>query len=207
MAMDIRATVLLVAGLLFPILSAVTGAVSVAVSWRTGRHVFPIFVPFIGPTLLVGWLLRRGVPVWALLMPWVTDIGTLAFLLAAPRLAREWWETSLLTRVAILAGKHGSAEATVSLHRSGRYFLRKEWQRSPGEFGILGMGELGDFEWQDTDLRLLRDGGGCRSLRPSDDGFCVDEDRDFGEASLRGWILNRKAKQVAPADARKDALG
>src|SRR5271169_3174926 len=88
---------LLVTGLLFPSISLLSGLISLFSSTRE-KHVSPVFVPLVGPTLLSWWIAREGITPWAFPVVWICDIGTVAFLCAAPPLFRDFWQTSAFTR-------------------------------------------------------------------------------------------------------------
>lgn len=204
--MDAASTALLAAGLIFPLLSALTGAASWIAS-RRDRRVSPVFVPLIGPVLLDVWLFQRGVSPWLFVIPWLADVGTLGFLSAAPWLVRTWWGISRFTRIGLLKGSRDIAEVTISLHNTHRYRLRKRWHRRANELGVVGIGEVGTCRWQGSDLHLVYEDGFLRRLRPVEGGFCVEEDNEFGDASLRGWVLKGHAEPIAAADERKDVRG
>jgi hypothetical protein len=188
---------LLVAGLLFPAVSFLTAIASLYSRWRYRKYSSPIFIPFVGPVLLTIWALTSQAPGWLIPIVWIGDIGTMAFVIASPRLLSEWWDTCPLTKTLELHGSKGIESATVSFHSTGRYLIRKRWQRSVGELGILGLGELGNFVKSDDYLRMTADHGWQRQLIRTPEGkFQVLEDEnvthDNGDYSLADWILENK---------------
>lgn len=179
------------AGAFFPLISLVTGLGSVYEWIVKKRHCSPLFIPIIGPFLLDIGLILAKEPLWTLLLPWVLDIGTIAFLIAAPGLIEDWWQTSIFTLTNTLMGKHGNQTATISLHRTGKYFLRKQWHWPAGEFGIVSLGELGHFVMGETQIQLHANNGWSRTLkRKENNQFGVEETDDtHTDYSLQGWTF------------------
>ncbi|MBL9084615.1 MAG: hypothetical protein JNK76_22620 [Planctomycetales bacterium] len=87
--MTYLATLLLILGLIFPILSWLTAYASAVIWCRSKRHVSPVFVPVIGPLLLTAWVVLTRRPLGTIALVWLADLGTIAFLIAAPRLYRD----------------------------------------------------------------------------------------------------------------------
>jgi len=85
---------LLVAGLIFPVISLLTTMGSLASQWRQKKYSSPVFIPFIGPVLLTSWVVFAHKPLWFVAIVWLADIGTLAFLAVSPQLIRDWWHRS-----------------------------------------------------------------------------------------------------------------
>lgn len=186
---------LLVAGLIFPTLSALTLLASLATRWRTGRFVSPVFIPGVGPLLLSGWLYVAGKSWWYLPLVWFSDVGTLAMLAAIPALLVEWWHYSAFTRLRTLVGSCGIERAKLTLHRGRRYYLNKNWERARGELGIVALGETGVYHEENGVLVLQSDHGLVRRLSTTDGvGFQVAEDLhqrpDLNNYSLDGWQLS-----------------
>ena len=179
------------AGAFFPLISLITGLLS-AYEWNVNkRHCSPVFIPFFGPILFDIGLLLAKEPLWTLLLPWVLDIGTIAFLFAIPGMTRDWWQTSRFTLINNLAGKQNNQTATITLHRTGKYLLRKQWQRPAGEFGVVSLGELGHYVMGETEIQLHSDNGWSRTLkRGANNQFIVEEtDNAHADYSLQGWTL------------------
>lgn len=151
--------VFLVAGLLFPVLSLLTGIASLIDRWKREKHSSPVFIPVIGPALLTAWVVLSHYPFWLIPVVWVGDIGTMAFLIISPRLISEWWDTCSYTRILNLHGINENQSAQLSFHATGRYLLRKKWQRPPDEVGIVSLGELGSFTRAQDLLEMKADHG------------------------------------------------
>jgi hypothetical protein len=126
-----------------------------------------------------------------LFLPWVLDIGTVAFLLVTPRLLREWWDTSGFTRECLLVGESGNQAVTLSLHRTHAYLLRKNWQRQPGELGINSFSETGTFNRTGDQITLRAHHGLIREIkRTGQNVYLVEEPHPASEDySLKGWVL------------------
>jgi hypothetical protein len=119
------------------------------------------------------------------------NLGTVVFMVAAPRLVAEWWRTSRFTRLLTLLGRSGNAQATLSLHRHGHYRLKKEWTRAPGEIGVVMLGEPGTYTDTAAAILLRSWNGNTRCLQRSCDGYVVAEETLPGPASadhaVAGW--------------------
>ncbi len=170
---------LLIGGLLFPTLSLLSCIASLAIRWRHDRYASPVFIPLVGPVLLTCWVLIAGHSRWLIPAVWLLDLGTIAFLAALPRLAVEWWQISEFTRLLTLRGSHGIEKAMLTLHRGGHYYLRKNWDRSQGELGIVDLGETGTFI-DDGDAIILESHYGLtrRLQRIEPNTFDVEEPDD-----------------------------
>lgn len=187
-------TTIIAIGLIFPILSLLTGIASLITRLRYNKHSSPIFIPFIGPFLLSGAIVANNKPLWLIPVVWIADIGTLAFLYALPRLIAEWWAVSRFTQILGLSGKSDNQTAVLTLHSTGQYLLKKKWQRAPGELGVIALGEPGTFTKTEDGYSLVAHHGLCRTIRDGGDGtFIVQEDLPDDEAlrnySLNHWIL------------------
>jgi len=185
---------LFVAGLIFPVLSLLTGIASLLSRRSDQKHSSAVFVPFIGPGLLTCWVLVGHRPLWLIPILWIADIGTLAFLAVAPRLIADWWRLSSFTRILTLSGKQGIESAIITLHSSGHYLLKKSWNRPPGEMGIVSLGEPGTFVHTDDHYELTAHHGMRRILRGIDETtYRVEENppakEELRDYSLDGWLL------------------
>jgi hypothetical protein len=192
---------LLGGGLFFPALSLLTVLASVVTRWRSGRHASAALVPFVGPVLLTCWILLRDYSSWFILLVWLSDMGTVMFLAVLPWLIREWWRTSVFTRTMILHGTQGIQRAVITIHSSGRYLLKKSWDRPSSETGIVGLGEPGSFVADGEAVTLVSDHGLRRKLRRvTRDAYDVEEpeeDRpELRDYSLRGWRLECREHHV-----------
>ena len=185
---------LLIAGLVFPTLSLVTCIASLVTRWRHDRYASPVFMPFVGPVLLTCWVLMAGHSRWLIPVVWLLDLGTVASLFALRRLTVEWWQLSAYTRLMTLHGAQGIEKVILTLHRGGRYFVRKSWNRAQGELGIVGLGETGTFIDDGEVVALTSHCGRSRRLQRIDlNTYDVSEPDDnrpeLRDYSLHGWRL------------------
>jgi hypothetical protein len=185
---------LLIAGLIFPVLSLLTGIGSLVYQWRHKKHSSPVFIPFIGPVFLTSWVIFAHRPLWVIAIVWVADIGTLAFLAVSPRLIRDWWNTSSFTRILALNGDQDNQSAIITLHSTGHYLLQKSWIRPPGQTGIVGLGEPGTFTQLNNRYELTSHVGLHRVLQKTDEkAYRVEEEElpkeELRDYSLSGWVL------------------
>jgi hypothetical protein len=120
-------------------------------SYHTKRNHSPM--PFFGAALLgVGMF---NIPVtrplcWIAL---ILDYGTLAFLMASPRLAQEWWNTSWFNLVREYSGQAGIKTVNLRLFRRGIFTIRLEVKLPPAVCGLSSRGNVGT--WQRDGTRLI----------------------------------------------------
>lgn len=181
-------------GLIFPVISLLTGMASRITQWRHKKNSSPLFVPFVGPLCLSGVIVAQDKLLWLIPIVWIADLGTVAFLCATPRLIAEWWTVSRFTQIRRLQGHNGNQMAVLTLHSTGQYLLKKTWQRLPGELGILALGEPGTFTPTKDGYRLVAHHGLRRTLRDEGSGTYVVEEEDVSQAaqpnhSLDHWHL------------------
>ena len=175
-------TLFLAIGLLFPAISWLTLIAGyLHYKWHGGSS-SGVYVPFVGPGLLDLWLLARGETGWALVVPWLADVGTLFFLVALPRLVRDVWQTSRFTRLLLLSGEHSDARVEISLHRGGHYVLRKHWNpdattHSSARYRPVSLGEPGVCEEVTGGWRLTSHAGRVRLLLHNEGSGYVVSDR------------------------------
>jgi hypothetical protein len=124
-------------------------------TWCTGRYHSP--VPLIGAAFLgVGALLHPALRpyAWAAVL---IDAGTLAIVPALPRIVREMWETSRFNLEVEYIGRRDATTVSLRLFRRGIFTIRWEIKRPPGEYGLVGMGNIGTWE-READTLILRIG-------------------------------------------------
>jgi hypothetical protein len=189
--------VFLVAGLLFPLISLLTGIAALIDRWKRKKNSSPVFIPFLGPALLTTWVVLSHYPWWLIPVVWVSDIGTVGFLILSPKLISQWWDTCSHTRIISLHGASGNRSAQLSFHSTGRYLLRKQWQRPPNECGIVSLGELGVFTQTPEAFEMKADQGwGRRVVAVSEGCFQVQEDVEVAEEhadySVFGWVFEQQ---------------
>jgi len=131
--------ILLIVGLFFPTISLLSFIASLLQAAIAKKNSSGIYVPIIGPVLLDFWLLSVDRPYWMLALPWIADIGTVFFAIAAPRLVTEVWQTSGFTRLFSLTGTQANQSVEISFHKGGHYQLIKRWARPEGQLGIIAI--------------------------------------------------------------------
>lgn len=182
----------LIIGLIFPLLSWLTFILCAIQSCRTGKNPSGIYIPFIGPVLIDIWILTEGLPAWMLILPWVLDIGTVFFIRVLPGLIIELWQTSVFTRICFFVGVKANERVEVSLHRSGRYLMKRQWQRPPNEPGITALSETGSFEATGKDFILTSHTGSKRVLEKKLSEWLVIDNDAEGFHNLNGWLLKQE---------------
>ena len=128
---------------------------SVYQSYRTKR--FHSAIPFFGAAFLgLGMLIIPSTRpyAWSAL---VLDYGTLAFLLASPKLAREAWNTSRFNLLFEYLGTAGMKTVHLRLFRQGIFTIRLQLHRPPGETGLVGTGTSGTWQHDGKSLKLATD--------------------------------------------------
>ena len=196
---------LMAAGSVFPLLALLSGLISIYEAKVNQRHCSPIFIPFFSPLLWDAGLLLLGTRGWVLLLPWVLDMGTLAFLFMMPHLIREWWDTSRWTRTHTLKGTHEDQVTTLTLHHTGKYILRKEWHWSPLErkqFRVdtvrRAVSEPGELSLMgENAIHLRAHTGRLRILNLTASGQykVIEANISPDDYSLQGWVLHPEPKE------------
>jgi hypothetical protein len=179
---------LLFAGFVFPLISWLTFALGFFKT-RSGRAPSGVYVPLVGPVLLSAWLHKTSAPEWTLLLPWVFDIGTLFFIASAPSVLREFWRTSIFTRLFKLTGADGNESVEISFHRGGLYFLKKCWTRSSGQLWMIAIGESGKYLDGERSLKLCSDSGRKRDLAIEGEIYVVSDFGTVDDLQIQGWRL------------------
>lgn len=179
---------------------------------RSGRHVSLILIPVIGPAFGTAGVVVTNSSPWLIPVLWLTDLSTVAFAFALPRILSEWWATSRFTRTDFLQGERGNRRAILTLHRGGVYYLQLDWKRNPGEQGIVQLGDVGAFTRELNCLELVSHTGKRIILyERGKDGFFVesdtadtaDEQRSSEEKhSVAGWVLKSQTADLRRAIRR-----
>ena len=186
--------VLILIGLFFPIVSALSGLLywKRGVGWREGPS--PIFIPLFGPSFLTFAIFWNNWPWWLIPIAWMTDLGTLALLWYLPSIIRQEWKTSRFTCVLRLTGRVDNAHAVLTFHTSGKYNLQKRWSRPLKEGDAISTGELGTFAETTDGYALTSDEGIKRILVREGKTYRVKLESDLPERcaylSIAGWILS-----------------
>lgn len=125
---------------------------SVLQSYITKR--FHSSVPLFGAALLgIGMMLNPTTRpyAWSAL---ILDYGTLAFLIASPRMIREAWNTSRFNLLCEYLGQAGMKTVHLRLFRRSIFTIRIQLHRPPGETGLIGTGTIGTWKREGTQLLL-----------------------------------------------------
>ena len=168
-------------------------------SRRAKRHSSPVWIPFIGPLCLSFALVMRGSPLWAAPLPWILDIGTMAFICVIPRLVLDAWRTSRFTCLAALDGSNEKKTVRLTLHRNGHYLLQMTSRHPDRELGVYDVGEPGTYERVDGTVVLKAHCGATRTLSSLPNGhYAVAESDDLPEShSVNGWVLRIAAGDLS----------
>ena len=103
---------------------------------------------------------------------------------------RRWWDTCPFTRVLRVRGSDGNATATLTLHSTGRYLLRKRWRRRTQEPGTVALREVGSFSRRRDNIEMTSDDGWHRRLVPDGErAYRVLEDGVPGDYVIEDWRL------------------
>ncbi len=150
------------------------GAVLSLLNWaallstlRTGRFCSP--VPLFGAACLAAGALLLPVLrpyAWAAVL---LDFGTLALLLAVPRLAQMVWETSRFNLLEEYVGRRDVTTVHLRLFRRGVFTLLWEIRRPAEESRVVGMSNIGTWE-READTLVLRIGEDRAVFRPLPEG-------------------------------------
>jgi len=156
-----------------------TGALFSLLNWAclfatlcSGR--FHSMIPLVGATCLGLGALLLPVLRWYAWTAVLLDIGTLAFLVALPRIAQEVWATSRFNLLEEYIGQRDATTVRLCLFRRGVFTLSWEMKRALGECGLIGKGNVGTWE-QEADTLILRIGDDRAVFRP------------LPETSKEGW--------------------
>jgi hypothetical protein len=127
---------------------------------------------------------------WAAIL---LDYGTLGLAIASPWLIRQWWQTSRFNLLEEYVARRDRTTVHLRLFRRDIFTLQWEIRRPPGEYGLVGMGQIGTWE-REAETVVLRIGSASAVLREAADGgrlvWC--ESSEFGrhpdspELSLAG---------------------
>ncbi len=146
-------------------------------------------IPIIGPVFIDIWIIAENKPIWLLPIPWIADVGTFIYIIAAPTIARDWWSTSRFTKLFTLSGASENQKVLISFHSTGNYVLKKEWERGD-TVGITGLGDLGQYEISEGMISIKSHLGFVRHLKSTDGINYEVEDLDSPEDyQLGGWAL------------------
>lgn len=143
--------------------------------WSFVTKRFHSSVPFFGALFLAAGMLLNPATrpyAWSAL---ILDYGTLAFLIASPRLIRDAWSTSRSNLLCEYLGEAGMKTVHLRLFRRGIFTIRLHLHRPPGECGLISTGTVGT--WQRDGARL--------TLRTEREAAVFDVVRDVPTEALR----------------------
>jgi len=193
---DLPGLLFLVIGLLIVGIGWITSALCLTDRWFRNRRSSPVLIPFLGSLFLIQWASQTHRPIWWLAVIVASDLGTMALLIASPRLIGEWWGASSFTRLRELTARRGNERVTLSLHRRGWYCLRKAWDRQAGEYGVIRLGEVGAYTETPTGVSLTSTDGVHRRLEIRKGVYVVGEEtlpgEDWADHALLGWELDKE---------------
>lgn len=165
---------------------------SVYQSYRTKR--FHSAIPLFGAAFLgLGMLIIPSTRpyAWSAL---ILDYGTLAFLLASPKLAREAWDTSRFNLLVEYLGSAGIKTVRLRLFRRGIFTIRLQLHRPPGETGLVDAGACGTWQHEGKSLKLATEqetatfdlirGGAAESLKQSAGFPSWEKSQDLSLANI-----------------------
>lgn len=167
---------------------------------RTKR--FHSAVPFFGAGLLgCGMLLLPVTRHWA----WsaiLLDYGTLAFIVASPRLFSDFWDTSRFNLLYSYSGHSENKSVQLCLFRRGIFTVRISIQRPAGQSGLVGTGTVGSWRAENEKLKLEIQGGDCAEFSTSKilNSEFLQQEKGFSrfeknqETSLAGMKLALNSK-------------
>lgn len=135
-------------------LVALLNWLSLILTWYTGR--FCSAVPLIGAAFLSGGMLLIPDTRPYAWVGVVADYGTLAFLLALPRIIEEIWSTSRYNLIEEYVGDRGIKTVYLRLFHKKVFTIEQRFRRQVGECGVVGAGTIGKWERQRGRLLLHR---------------------------------------------------
>lgn len=177
-------------------------------SKREEREVSPVCVPFVGPAALTIFILATGRPGALILLAWLCDAGTVMFAYALPALIRDWRATSPRTATHVLTSvspDNDGESATLSLHTTDTYLLKKSWDRSEDEEGITELSETGTTTRDGSQWILVSSHGIERRIDMGSDGtFRVNREILGDEVDDHYSIADWRFEQETPTRTALD---
>lgn len=185
-------TLLIAIGILFPCLSWVTLGLSFYEKRFHKRNASPIFIPFIGPLALNIAVILKGESILWLPLPWLLDVGTLAFLYITPNLVKDIWNTAAFNCVALYEGIFESKSAELSLFKNGGYVLKITMSTTAAS--VFKVNDLGTYKKHAEEILLISHLKKTRRLLIHGEKLEVsEEDVSFpNELSIKGIHLKIK---------------
>lgn len=113
----------------------------------------------------------------------LVDYGSIELLLALPKVAKEFWQTSRINLIREFAGKDSGKEVKIRLYKAGIFTVKHQFSRARNEPGLLASSAIGSWFEADGALVLhLR--GDSIPLRQNGEIWKVD--RSFSHYPMDG---------------------
>ena len=130
------------------------------------------------------------------------DYGTLAFIVASPRLFRDFWNTSSFNMLYGYSGQLENKSVQLRLFHQGIFTVRINIQRPAGQCGLVSTGTIGSWRIENEKLKLEIHGGDCAEFSISKilDSEFLHQEKGFMrfekevDTSLSGIKLALKSK-------------
>jgi hypothetical protein len=136
------------------------------------------------------WLIHTEYSKLLLIVPWISDVGTIWFLIVLPRLLKEFWNYSDFTKILSLSSVIGNSTAVISFHKNGHYIIRYKWLLKENETGTTACSDIGTYENRDSLRYLLTSSTGIvRELIKEDNRFICKDKKSEGIRNLDGRIF------------------
>jgi hypothetical protein len=81
------------------------------------------------------------------------DYGSVDFLIALPKVAKELWQTNRINLVSELTSKESAKEVRIRLYKAGVFVIKHRIAREKGETGLVESSDMGS--WCETDGTIL----------------------------------------------------
>jgi hypothetical protein len=169
-------------------------------SYRTKR--FHSSIPLFGAGMLGGGMLLLPVTRSFAWLAIPLDYGTLAFVIASPRMVREMWSTSRLNLVHEYSGGIENRSARLRFFRRGVFTMRFTIERPVGQSGLVRTGTGGTWSFENEKLKLQthgRESAIFKIFKTSDSEFIQMESgfpnfEQHQETSFAGMKLSLSSK-------------
>jgi hypothetical protein len=83
----------------------------------------------------------------------LVDYGSIEFLLALPKVVKEFWQISRINLLREFASKAGEKEVNIRLHKAGVFTIKHQFSRAKNEPGLLASSDIGS--WSEADGALV----------------------------------------------------
>ncbi len=122
--------------------------------WTHIKKCFRSSIPLVGGLFgVVGFYQIPALSKWC----WVAlllDYGSIEFLLALPKVAKELWQTSRINLVREFAGRADRKEVKIRLYKAGVFVIKHQFSRARNEPGLLSASDIGTWSEEDKGLAL-----------------------------------------------------